>query len=104
MHRSPAWQVQMKMKDRLSRFAIRVEYRPIAAGRDAAFFRDRGGPSNELADEPVVFLADVVQRFDVTFRDDEHVRGRLRADVVEGEHAVVLVHDARGNLPLDDFA
>src|SRR6266496_1756802 len=37
-------------------------------------------------------------------RDDEHVRGRLRVDVVERKNALVLVHDRGWDLTLDDLA
>src|SRR5688572_28026599 len=41
---------------------------------------------------------------DVPLRDDHEVDRRLRADVVEGEHVVVLVHLAAGDLAFDDPA
>ena len=35
--------------------------------------------------------------------DDKHVRGRLRVDVIEGQHQVVLIDDVRWNFSSDDF-
>ena len=35
--------------------------------------------------------------------DDEHVRGRLRIDVIEGENKVVLVNDLRRDFASNDF-
>src|SRR5437762_7809571 len=43
-------------------------------------------------------------RRDVTLRDDEQVHGRLRVDVLEGEHRIVLVLDIRRVLARDDAA
>jgi hypothetical protein len=45
-------------------------------------------------------LADARDRF---LGDDEDVRGRLRFDVVEGEHEVVFIDDLRRDLTGDEF-
>ncbi len=44
------------------------------------------------------------ERVDMLLGDDHEVHRRQRVDVVEGEHVVVLVHLAAGNLALHDLA
>ena len=92
------------MKDCLTRSAIRVEQRTVAGLRKPALLCDERGAADELADNLIVFGPDVIERRDVPLRHDQDVRRRLRVDVVERENAIVLVDDARGYLPLDDFA
>ena len=104
MHRTTAEQVQVDVKDGLPSLAVRVEHRPVPAVRYASFLGNRGGAPDELSDQAVVFCAKLVQRFDMTLRDDEHMRRRLWIDIVEGQHAFVLVDDACRNRALDDFA
>ena len=94
----------MHVEHGLSGVAIRVEYRAEATRRQAAVLCDSGGAPHQFPEDLIVFSADVVERWDVPFRNDEHMRGSLRIDVVEREHAFVFVDDARGNRALDDFA
>ena len=94
----------MDMKDCLAGIAIGVEDRSVAARRQAAFAGDSGRPPHQFADEPVVLGAELVERRDMPFRYDQHVGRRLRVDVVEGDDAIVLVDQRRGNLTPDDFA
>src|SRR5262249_18698259 len=83
---------------------VGIEERAVPDVGEAAFFGDERGPADEFADDLIVFSADVVERWNMTLRHDEHMRRRLRVDVVEREHAVVLVDDARRYFSLDDFA
>src|SRR5690349_20468470 len=36
------------------------------------------------------------------FRNQEHVRGRLRSNIMEGDDEIVFVNNLRGNFPSDD--
>jgi hypothetical protein len=45
-----------------------------------------------------------VERCQVFSRADQNVRGRLRADVLEGEDVIILVNDFGRNLLGGDFA
>ena len=67
-------------------------------------FGDRRRAPDHLADDRVVARRQIVQRRDVSLRYDEHVRRSLRVDVVEREHAIVLVDDRRRDLARDDLA
>ena len=94
----------MDMKDSLPGVAICVEYRSVSTRRQAAFLGDGRGAPNELAHQLIVFDADIVERGNMALRHDEHMRRCLRFDVVEGDDAVVLVDERRGESSVDDFA
>src|SRR5215831_21108534 len=96
--------MEMDVEDGLPSAAIGVEERAVAGLRESAFFGDRCGASYELADDLLILDADVVQRRDVPLRNDQHVRWRLRVDVVECQYSIVFIDDARGNRAIDDFA
>ena len=49
-------------------------------------------------------FVEIVERRDVRARNDQHVRRRLRIDVVEGDGDVVLEHFLRRDLAGDDAA
>ena len=70
----------------------------------AELFRQPGGDHVEVAEQVSVRLGDIGMRRDhLVARDDEHVNRRLRVDVAERQAAVVLVHDVRGDLSVDDL-
>jgi len=94
----------MDVEHALTGTTIRVEQGPIAVFGKSAFFRKRCGAADQFTDNLFVLNTDVVQRRDVSLWHDQHVRGCLRIDVVECEHAIVFVDDGRRNLPFDDFA
>ena len=96
--------MQVDVEDALARTAVGVEDRPEADVGNSAVLRDQRRPSDELADEPVVFRPNFIQRGDVTFWHDQNVCRRLWIDIVERDDAIVFVHDAGRNLSLDDFA
>jgi len=104
MERSAAEQVQVYVEDALTRSAIGVEQRPVSRFRKPLVLRDGRCTTDQLADDLLIFHADVVQRRDVPFRHDQHVGWRLRIDVVERENAIVFVDDAGWDFPFDDFA
>ena len=83
----PAEQVQVDVEHRLPGVAVRVEHGAVAAAGDSPLLRDRRRAPHHLADDLIVAGLEVVQRLDVALGHDEHVRRRLRIDVVEGEHA-----------------
>ena len=104
LHGAPTKQVQMDVKDRLASVAVRVEDRPITASGDAPFPGDGCGAPRQFPDNLIVARRQVVERCDVPLRHQKHVRRRLRVDVVEREHTIVLVDDRAGNLSTDDLA
>jgi hypothetical protein len=96
--------VQVDVKDGLPCVAIGVEDRPESALGNSAFCGNPRCPPHHLADNPVVAALEIGKAGDVPLWHDQDVRGHLRVDVVEGEKAVVLVHDRRGDFAFDDFA
>ncbi len=94
----------MDVEDRLSCIAVRIENGPEAAVGDPAFPGNGSSPPHHLADQPIVFPAQVVQRGDVTLGHDENVRGCLWVDVVEGQQPCVFIHNGARDLSIDDLA
>ena len=94
----------MDVEHALARTAIRVEQGPIAVIGKSTFLREDRGPADQFADNLFILHTDVVQRWYVPLWHDQHVRGCLRIDVVEREHAIVFVDDRGRNFPFDDFA
>src|SRR5258706_6816831 len=62
------------------------------------------GDDEHLAERRLVGGLRVVERRDVRFRHEQDMHRRLRADVVERDHLVVLVDLLRRDLAADDFA
>ena len=92
-HRAAAEDVQVDVEHRLAGVGVAVEDRPVAPIGVAGSLRERRAPSHHLADQAVVLGSELVEAGDVASRDDQHVRRRLRVDVLEGDDAVVLVDD-----------
>src|SRR5260221_5372738 len=72
--------------------------------RRAGFAGESAGDTEQLAERRLVAGPRVVERRDVRLRHQQDMHRRLRADVVEGDHFVVIVHLLRWNLAADDFA
>ena len=85
-------QMQMDVKDRLAGFTVAVQHGAIPALVVALFGRDRGSGADELSHERLILDRQIVGRRNVFPRHDQHVKGRLRVDVVEREEVRVLEH------------
>src|SRR5688572_11748415 len=70
----------------------------------ALLAREPPGSREHPAQDRLVAGTGLGERRQVPFRDDHEVHWGLGSDVVEGEHVVVLVHLAAGNLARDDLA
>src|SRR5512146_116894 len=100
---TPAQQVQVKVKDRLAGAGADVEDGAVAI-LDMPVVRQAGGYQVAVADDLGVFGRGFLQADDVLFGDDEQVRGRLRANVFEGQDAIVFVDFLGGEFPAQDAA
>ena len=56
------------------------------------------------ANQPIVARRELVQRSNVPFGNYEHVHRRLRVDVLERHHLIVLVDDRAGDQAIHDLA
>lgn len=93
----------MQMEDRLSCARSNVEDGPVAL-LDVALAGDLRGGQMAAADQFGIFGLGFLQSSEMFLGHDQHVRGRLRIDVFEGEDVLVLVNFLRGNLAADDAA
>ena len=80
--------------------AVKVEYDVAPANRNAL--------SEAQLEQPLRFVRierpDVSIGLEVALRDDEHVHGRLRLDVLDREQTVVAVHHGGGQIAACDAA
>jgi len=94
----------MDVEDCLPGSTLRVEHRPIAFVRVSVFFCDSGRDSLHRSYQRIVVRGEIVQRGDVTTRDDQDMQRRLRVDIPNGDDLVVFMHEASRDLPCDDLA
>ena len=94
----------MNVEDGLTGVGVAVEDRAEATVAMSMFGGNRGAAPDHLADEAVVFCRQLVEAGDVPARDHEDVHRRLWIDVLEGDHAVVLVDQRRRDLAAHDLA
>ena len=93
----------MKVGHRLSAIAAIVDHQPIAVLLQAQLRGDFGGLQQKMPEQRLVSRASLRDAGNGLFRHDERVNRRLRIDVAERQHDVVLVNNLRRNLARDDF-
>ena len=91
------------MKDRLTCAGADIEDGAVSL-LDVALAGDLGGGEVAATDDFGISGLGFVQSGKVSLRDDQHVCGRLRADVFEGEDMLVFVNFLRRNLAGQDAA
>src|SRR6266850_4677728 len=101
MHRPAAQHMQMKMKDRLATIGVGVHDDTVASARDSRLLGDVARKQQQLAQRRG--LLGVVQRAHVRRGNDEPVRGRLRIEVLERQHAVGALDHRGRNLAGGDL-
>jgi hypothetical protein len=92
------------MKDGLACACACVDDCAIAALGESLLVGDARGDAQEMAEQSFIPLRSFVQRFDVIVRDDEHMHGRLRIDVAQGDASLVLVNNVGSNLARNNLA
>ena len=102
--RATAEQVNVQMKNGLPAVAVRVDDDAIAVFGKAFFAcYFRAGQKQVTERFPVIFSG-FVERIEMLARDDQNVRRRLRANIVEGDAHVVFVNSRRRNLARNNSA
>jgi hypothetical protein len=96
-------EMQMKMEDGLASPGAVVEDGAIA-GEQTELLGQLGSEHLQLTKQSLVAGLGVVQRSEMFLWANENMRGRLRVNVFEGEHVVILIDELRGNLFRADFA
>jgi len=92
------------VKDRLPRRFAVIDDQPIAIRIHLQVPRDLRRTHHRHPDDVRLVLVEVVERRNVRARNDQHVRRRLRIDVVEGDGDVVFEHFLRRDFAADDAA
>src|SRR5690348_4980634 len=94
--------MQMQMKDGLPRTASGIDHGSVA--RESAVSSNPRRDQRDLAQSRFFFRAGMLERRKMLLRANQHVRRRLRVDVLEREHIRVFVHHLRGNLLCSNLA
>ncbi len=81
----------MEMEDGLSRAWAYVVHGAVST-LNAALAGDFGGDQLAVSQQLGIGFLGFFQADDVLFRNDQHVRGGLRVDVLEGESFFVFVN------------
>jgi hypothetical protein len=102
-HVASANQVEVHVKDGLAALRSDVKYRAISIF-NATLATDFRGHQVEAPDGFGIVLLRLFQSPDVLLGNHQHVRGRLRVDVLEGEGMLVFVNLLARNLATNDFA
>ncbi len=97
-------QVHMEVRDDLTALLSTVHDELVPAIGNAGFPRDCLRGEHESPHERRISRGERVDRFDVSLRHDEHVRRRLRMDVVERDEVSVLPTERRRELTVCDAA
>lgn len=97
-------QVQVDVEDRLTGGTVGVEHGPIAFIGVSVLFRDGCGHTLHRAHQRIVVRTQIVQRGDMTARNDQDVQGRLRVDIPDRNDLVILMDEASRDLSCDDLA
>lgn len=87
-----AQQVQMQMKYGLAGASTVVEDGTVAC-QQIPLSRQLRRHQVQFADHRLIFCGGLVQRFKVFSWAEQDVRGRLRADILEGEDFWIFVND-----------
>src|SRR5687768_1981684 len=96
--------MQMNVEDALAGFSIRVEDRAESAIGVPVLSRNGRRAADHRSDELIVYRREIVQRSDVSLRNDQHVQRSLRVDVLDDDDTVVLIYGFDRNLPRDHVA
>ena len=94
----------MDVKNRLTRTAVAVEHGSVSVLVVTVILRQSCRMLNDFPHQNLIIVLQVVQRGNVTARDDEHIEGRLWIDILKRKDAVVLVNDRRRNFAGGDPA
>jgi hypothetical protein len=89
--------MDVKMKHGLPRTRTYIEHSAVSL-LDIPLARNFGRREVAEPDQFRVVSLGLFQSGKMFLGDDEHMRGRLRIDVFEGEHMLVLINFFRGNL------
>ena len=91
--------MEVDVKHRLASFAVAVEEGAVPSVGVALLLRNGGCTPDHFADERIVSRGKVVERRDVTSRDDENMERSLRVEILKGHEPIILIDDRRRNLP-----
>ena len=94
----------MDVENRLTRTAVAVEHGSVSVLVVTVFLRQSCRMLDDLSHQNLVIVLQVIQRGNVTARDEEHMEGRLRIDILKRKDTVVLVNDRRRNFAGGDPA
>lgn len=100
----PADQMQVQVKNYLTGMGASVDNQAVAGFLDAFLPGNLAGNREKVSHELLVTRLQIVGRFDMPVRDDQHMCGGDGMDIPESSCLVVTVHFFTGGFSPDDFA
>ncbi len=102
--RTPAHQVEVEMKNRLTGVQTGIQQQPIPALADLVLLRQTAGHNHQPTEQRSILLADAVERSNVTVWNDQQVNWRSRMVIAKCRYEIILIDDIRVNCSIDDLA
>ena len=93
----------MKMGDGFPAIRPVVDHQTVAGFLDAQFGGQFGGFQQEMSQDLMVLWMGFSKTGNGLLGHDYHMHRRLRLDVSEGQHEIILINDVGRNLPSDHF-
>ena len=104
MHYAAAEDMYVQMKNRLAGARAGINHRAITAVAKSRIVSQPGADPQEVTEQRFISLRSFIKRFNMTERNHEHVSGRLWVNILNGDAAIILMHELRRNCAGDDFA
>jgi len=93
----------MQMGHRFAGVRAVIENQPVAIFSEAQLFRDFGRFNQQMTQHLVIVRMRFGEARDRLLGNDQHMNGRLRFDIVKGNHPFILVDNRGGNFAGNDF-
>jgi hypothetical protein len=97
-------QMHVQMKYGLAGSGAGVNHGSIAFGIEATLVRQAAGHKREVAQKRYILRLGLQKGVKMLAWNHQHVSGRLRMNVLERQHVLILKNNLRGNFPVDNSA
>lgn len=101
---TPAKNVEMEVKHALAAMGSGVDDNTVSGLGNPLQFRDLTANQHQPSQQLGIRILQLSHRDHMCSGNDERMGRRLRIDIVECDHQIVLVNEGCRNSPRDDFA
>ena len=101
---TPTKHMEMQVKNRLPSITPCIGHNAIARFGKTFVCGDLSTGKEQTTEQGLIRLAEVLNRRNMPLWNDQGVNGCLRADIIERQCMLVLIHHFCGNAAIDDTA